>query len=118
MRFLFCCIQIEVLVVAFLLASYLCLQLANSEHQRKAVLCIHVVGDQTIITLCGFRVRLRTSSFLDPNDYANPVAASELPFQKPVVGNSGSAFCYAIAHRQVATLAATDVHHRIHCRTW
>ena len=27
------------------------------------------------------------------NDYANPVAASELPFQKPVVGNSGSAFC-------------------------
>ena len=27
------------------------------------------------------------------NDYANPVAASELPFQKPVIGNSGSAFC-------------------------
>ena len=30
------------------------------------------------------------------NDYANPVAASELPFQKPVIGNSGSAFCYAL----------------------
>ena len=29
------------------------------------------------------------------NDYANPVAASELPIQKPVFGNSGSAFCYA-----------------------
>ena len=27
------------------------------------------------------------------NDYANPVAARKLPFQKPVVGNSGSAFC-------------------------
>ena len=27
------------------------------------------------------------------NDYANPVAARELPFQKPVIGNSGSAFC-------------------------
>ncbi len=31
------------------------------------------------------------------NDYANPVAASEHPFRKPVNGNSGSAFCYAIA---------------------
>ena len=30
------------------------------------------------------------------NDYANPVAASKLPFQKPMNGNSGSAFCYAI----------------------
>ena len=29
------------------------------------------------------------------NDYANPVAASELPFQEPVIGNSGSAFCSA-----------------------
>ena len=32
---------------------------------------------------------------LNANDYANPVAASELPFQKPVIGNSGSAFCSA-----------------------
>jgi len=29
------------------------------------------------------------------NDYANPVAASEHPFQKAVIGNSGSAFCSA-----------------------
>ncbi|MFO0817998.1 MAG: hypothetical protein U1A77_08655 [Pirellulales bacterium] len=28
------------------------------------------------------------------NDYANPVAASELPSQKPMFGNSGSACCY------------------------
>jgi hypothetical protein len=27
------------------------------------------------------------------NDYANTVAASELAFQKPVIGNSSSAFC-------------------------
>lgn len=31
---------------------------------------------------------------LSHNDYANPVAARELPSQKPVIGNSGSAFCY------------------------
>ena len=29
------------------------------------------------------------------NDYANPVAASELPIQNPEFGHSGSAFCYA-----------------------
>ena len=28
------------------------------------------------------------------NDYANPVAASEHPFAKSVIGNSGSAICY------------------------
>lgn len=27
------------------------------------------------------------------NDYANPVAAGERPFQEPVIGNSGSALC-------------------------
>jgi hypothetical protein len=31
------------------------------------------------------------------NDYANPVAASKLPFEKPVIGNSGSAFCSPFA---------------------
>jgi len=29
------------------------------------------------------------------NDHANPVAARKLPIQKPVIGNSGSAFWYA-----------------------
>jgi hypothetical protein len=33
---------------------------------------------------------------LKTNDYANPVAARKLPHQKPVIGNSGSAFCYAV----------------------
>jgi len=28
---------------------------------------------------------------LKPNAYANPVAASELPFREPMIGNSGSA---------------------------
>ena len=41
------------------------------------------------------------------NDYANPVAASELPFQKPVIGNSGSAFCsvFFFVHEANATEA-------------
>jgi hypothetical protein len=35
--------------------------------------------------------RMRSRATIKFNDYANPVAASELPFQKPVIGNSGSA---------------------------
>jgi len=41
---------------------------------------------------------------LADNDYANPVAASNLPFQKPVFGNSGSAFCSAAFSVRVAQL--------------
>ncbi len=33
------------------------------------------------------------------NDHANPVAASEHPFHKSVLGNSGSAFCSPILIR-------------------
>ena len=47
-----------------------------------------------------FDTHIRTSDIgtairrLPPtNDYANPVVASELPIQRPVTGNSGSAFC-------------------------
>jgi hypothetical protein len=37
----------------------------------------------------------KASASIKFNDYANPVAARELPFQKTVFGNSGSAFGYA-----------------------
>lgn len=35
-----------------------------------------------------------------PNEYANPVAVRELPYQKPVIGYSGSAFCSAVQFKQ------------------
>ena len=41
-------------------------------------------------------------SFYPRNDFANPVAAGERPFQEPAIGNSGSAFCYLLLSEQVA----------------
>ena len=41
---------------------------------------------------CDWSVALVASN-IECERQANPVAASEHPFQKPVIGNSGSAFC-------------------------
>jgi hypothetical protein len=48
---------------------------------------------ECFFTACPQRLAGR---LISTNGDANPVAASELPCQKPVIGNSGSAFCSAV----------------------
>ena len=70
-----------------------------------AILCdLEDPGDQdihysrTIVVLYSnttMALRLNAHEAVKFNDYANPLAAREHPFQEPMIGNSGSAFCSA-----------------------